>query len=102
VTFATDANGYAVKTTTTHNADGSTTIDNAALNADGSLANETISTTSADGLTRTISYDDAGNGIIDHVQSDVTVDNADGRYRDRRGQRGRGPHDASQCHEPRQ
>jgi hypothetical protein len=26
VTFATDANGYAVKTTTTHNADGSTTI----------------------------------------------------------------------------
>ena len=78
VTFATDANGYAVKTTTTHNADGSTTIDNAALNADGSLANETISTTSADGLSRTISYDDAGNGIIDHVQTDVTVDNADG------------------------
>jgi len=49
VSFATDAPGYAVTSTTTVNADGSTTIDNKALNSIGSLANETISTTSAEG-----------------------------------------------------
>ena len=54
MTFAYDSNGYVVETTATLNADGSTTIDNKALNSDGSLANETISTTSADGKTMTI------------------------------------------------
>jgi hypothetical protein len=78
VTFATDPNGFAVENTTTVNADGSTTIDNKAFNADGSLANETISTISADGLSKTIDFDDSGNGIIDHVQTDNTVLNADG------------------------
>ena len=62
----------------TVNPDGSTTIDNATLHSDGSLATETISTTSADGLTKTIAFDDAGNGIIDHRQTDDTVVGADG------------------------
>jgi len=41
--------GYAVTQTVTSNPDGSTTINNKALNADGSLANETTTVTSADG-----------------------------------------------------
>jgi hypothetical protein len=74
VSFSVDANGYAVKTTTSVNA-GVTTIDNKALNADGSLANETTLVTSADGLTRTTSFDNDGDGVIDRVLTDVTVIN---------------------------
>ena len=62
----------------TKNPDGSTTIDDATLHPDGSLATETISTTSADRLTKTIAFDDAGNGIIDHRQTDATTVAADG------------------------
>jgi hypothetical protein len=47
--LAYDRHGYIVQSTTTVNADGSTTIDNKAYNPDGSLAKETIGTTSADG-----------------------------------------------------
>ena len=71
VTYAADAQGYAVRTTTTVNADGATTVDNRALNGDGSLNNDTSSTTSADGTTRTISYDTAGNGVVDRTQTIV-------------------------------
>ena len=52
VSFAYDGADEAVKNTTTHNADGSTTIDNKSLNIDGSLAGEIVSTTSADGSTK--------------------------------------------------
>src|SRR5262249_41528893 len=76
--LALDAQGYAVQQTVTHNADGSTTIDSRALNGDGSLANETIETTSADGLSVTVSFDDDGDGVVDRVQTDVTIVNADG------------------------
>jgi hypothetical protein len=48
-TFALDPIGYVVAQTVTFDAGGSTTIDNKAYNTDGSLANETITTTSADG-----------------------------------------------------
>src|SRR5262249_22608785 len=65
-------------TTTTHNADGSTTIDNKAFNGDGSLASETISRTSADGQSTTISEDSNGDDVIDSIQTKVTVANADG------------------------
>ena len=41
----------------TQNGDGSTTINNKALNPDGSLANETTTVTSADGLSRSITFD---------------------------------------------
>src|SRR5215472_7320704 len=77
VSFAYDAQGYAVQATTTHNADGSTSIDVRQLNADGSLAGESISTVSADGLSKTLRQDTTGNGIFDSVQTDVTVVNAD-------------------------
>ena len=89
VTYATDANGYAVRTTTSVDGDGSTTVDNRALNADGSLNNETTSTPPAEGTTRTISYDDSGTGVIDRTQTIVdtvedgsrveTISDADGQ-----------------------
>jgi uncharacterized protein YcsI (UPF0317 family) len=78
VSFAYDANGYATQQTTAANADGSTSIDVKAFNPDGSLANETISTTSADGLSVTLQYDHTGDGIFDQTQTDVTVNNPDG------------------------
>src|SRR5215471_8727269 len=73
-----DPAGYATQQTKTVNADGSTAIDVKALNPDGSLANETVSTTSADGLTKKLQYDHNGIGTFDQVQTDVTVNNADG------------------------
>ena len=79
MSFEQDANGAVLETPlVTTNPDGSTTIDDATIHSDGSLANETISTTSADGLTKTIAFDDAGNGIIDRRQTDTTVVGADG------------------------
>jgi trimeric autotransporter adhesin len=73
VTFAVDPNGYVVQSTTTTDATtGAVTIDNKA-HANGSLANETISTTSVDGMARTIRYDLTGNGQIDVIQTDNTV-----------------------------
>lgn len=72
-----DAQGYAVQQATTHNANGSTTIDVKAFNGDGTLANETVSTVSADGLTRQLQFDSTGHGIFDRTESDVTVVNGD-------------------------
>ncbi|MEW9309937.1 beta strand repeat-containing protein [Labrys neptuniae] len=76
--FAYDANGYLVTSTTSHNDDGSTSIDAKATNTDGSLASETISTVSSNGTNRTIKYDDNGDGVFDRSQTDNTVTNADG------------------------
>ena len=55
--------------------DGSTTIDNKALNADGTLANETILTTTqtATGINRQLQYDTNGDGQIDRTQYDNTT-----------------------------
>lgn len=78
VTFAYDPNGYVVQSTVTHNADGSTTIDNKAFGASGNLAEETIRKASADGKTITLSRDANGDGIVDSIENDVTVTNADG------------------------
>ena len=78
VSFAYDPNGYATQQTVTQNADGSTSIDIKAFNPDGSLANETLSTTSADGLSRTIRFDHNGNGIFDQTQTIVNAVNGDG------------------------
>lgn len=77
VTDAADANGYAVQTVTTVNADGSTTVENRALNADGSLNNDTASTTWPT-EPRAISYDDNGTGVIDCRQTVTDTANADG------------------------
>ncbi|MGJ0451650.1 MAG: beta strand repeat-containing protein [Methylocystis sp.] len=73
-----DAAGNALQTTTSTAANGAVTVDNKALNPDGSLASETISVTSADGLSRTLSQDVDGDGVIDLVQSETTIVNADG------------------------
>ena len=78
VGFAYDSQGYAVTRTVTANADGSTTINNKALNPDGSLANETTTVTSANGLSRTITLDNNGDGVADQVQTIVTAVNGDG------------------------
>ncbi|MFT4080223.1 DUF4214 domain-containing protein [Rhodomicrobium sp.] len=77
-TFVSETAGYGLKTVTTHNGDGSTTIDNKLLAADGSVASETIQLTSGDGKSRTLSFDDDGDGVIDRTQSDVNVSNANG------------------------
>lgn len=76
--LAYEAAGYVVTKTTTTNGDGSTTIENRATNADGSLANKTVLTTSADGNTRTTSFDNNGDGVNDRVQTLVRVVNGDG------------------------
>ena len=59
-------------------ANGAVTVKNKALNPDGSLASETISVTSANGLSRTLSQDADGDGVIDLVQTETTIVNGDG------------------------
>lgn len=77
-TFAVSNAGYLTRQTVASNVDGSVTTDIVGDNADGSEAFENIVTVSADGLSKTTEYDDAGNGIINRSQTDNTVDNADG------------------------
>lgn len=76
--LATDDHGYLIHQTRTTDAGGSVTTDIVGSNADGSTAFENVATISADGLTRTISYDDNGDGVFDRSQSTVTAANADG------------------------
>ncbi|MET3896087.1 Ca2+-binding RTX toxin-like protein [Devosia sp. UYZn731] len=78
VSLVYDPNGYVVAKTVTVNGDGSTTIDNKAYDASGNLANETISTISANGLSRTMKFDNNGDGVTDRLQTDVTVVNSGG------------------------
>lgn len=78
VSLASDAQGYKLTQAVTNNVDGSTTIDNKALNPDGSLSNETITVTNADGKTRVLSFDDNGDGVIDRIQTDVFSTTGDG------------------------
>jgi trimeric autotransporter adhesin len=78
VTLTSDLTGYIVNRTVTHNGDGSTTIDNKALNPDGSVAYEITGLTSADGNTRTLSFDHDGDAVVDQIQTVATVSNADG------------------------
>ena len=59
----------------TTNADGSTTVDNKAYNTDGTLAEEVVSWTSANGLDKTTTFDWNGDGVIDQTQTDDTVVN---------------------------
>ncbi|MGJ8528309.1 hypothetical protein [Maritalea sp.] len=78
VALSYDTGSYVVTQTTTNNADGSTTIENTGRRTDGSIAHNTVSTISADGNTRTISFDDDGDGVADRVRSESRVLNADG------------------------
>nr|WP_188311850.1 hypothetical protein [Salinarimonas soli] len=76
--FRYDTEGYAVAQTVTHNADGSTTVTNTMRNPDGSRAGEIAGTTSGDGRTVTLKEDTDGDGVVDAVQTRVTVVNANG------------------------
>lgn len=78
VTVAAEASGHILDRTVTVNGDGSTTIDSRALNADGSVAYEIEQHTTADGATRTLSFDNDGDGVTDKVQTIATVVNGDG------------------------
>ena len=65
----------------TTNADGSTSVSVSDLNRDGSLIDKTVSSVSADGLTRTVQVDSTGavdangNPIFDLAETDATVIN---------------------------
>src|SRR5262245_25558785 len=78
VTLTGELAGHILNQSVAHNGDGSTTIDSKALNPDGSVAYEIIGLTSADGNTRTLSFDRNGDGVIDRIQTIATVTNADG------------------------
>ncbi|WP_171026469.1 calcium-binding protein [Mesorhizobium comanense] len=67
-----------VNDTTVLNADGSTTRTVSSLAGSGALIGKTVTATSADGLTKTISTDLNGDGLYDTVASDVTVIGASG------------------------
>jgi hypothetical protein len=76
--FAYDGSGYVVAQTVTHNGDGSTTIDNKAFTTGGTLASEITSTINASGTSKTTTFDDNGDGVVDRKQTDATVTNGDG------------------------
>jgi hypothetical protein len=66
-----------VQQTVTNNADGSTTVANAAYNPGGTLAETIATTTSANGLDKT-TVTSNGSGIVLDTQTDDTVVNDDG------------------------
>lgn len=78
VSLAYDSNGYIIVETRSTDGGGNMTLVHRATRADGSLANQTTTVSSASGLSRTISFDRDGDGVIDEVQTDVTVVNGDG------------------------
>ncbi|MFC2255206.1 adhesin, partial [Labrys portucalensis] len=67
--LATESGSYIVKQTKTTNADGSVTTDILGYNADGSKAFENVVTVNAAGTSRTIKYDDNGDGVFDRSQT---------------------------------
>ncbi|WP_162247932.1 cadherin domain-containing protein [Devosia sp. Root413D1] len=77
-TLSYDPNGYVVGNTVTHNGDGSTTVVNRAVRPDGSVAHQTTTVTSADGKSKTLTFDTDGDGVPERKQTDVTVVNGDG------------------------
>lgn len=74
VSFAYSSADYTVQQTVTQNADGSTTVTNAAYNPDGTLAETIAATTSADGLSKS-TVTSNGSGIVLDTQTDDTVVN---------------------------
>ncbi|NJO55436.1 MAG: hypothetical protein HC834_02725 [Rhodospirillales bacterium] len=76
-----DGNGSIDLTTTditAVNADQSRTETVSAFNADGTLRNRTLTTTSADGANKTMAYDDDGDGVVDQTRILVIAAAADG------------------------
>lgn len=77
-TLTVDSRGYAVSTTSSTDAAGTVTVTSKALAGDGSLAEESVRTTTADGLGVTTKFDSNGDGVVDRVLTDITTVNADG------------------------
>ncbi|CAA2137011.1 hypothetical protein [Methylobacterium bullatum] len=77
-TFSYEAAAHQVDAKSILNPDGTTSIFSKAFDTDGDLASEIISTSSADGLSKTIRFDHDGDGVIDSVQNSVTVIHSDG------------------------
>lgn len=80
VSLASDANGYVVSETRSTDGSGTMTLVHRATRADGSLASETTTITSASGLSRTIKFDLDGDGVLDKIETDVTVIAGDGSH----------------------
>ncbi len=78
MSLAYETTGYIVAETRSTDGSGNMTLVHRATRADGSLASETTTVTSASGLSRTISFDRDGDGVLDEVQTEVTVINGDG------------------------
>jgi trimeric autotransporter adhesin len=70
-TFATDAQGYAVRSQLTANADGSKTLTKTFLTAEGAMAQQTVQTTSANGQSITLRTDKDGDGLSDEILTRV-------------------------------
>ncbi len=78
VALAFDVNGVVTSRAVTSTADGSTVIDVKVSSTDGTLQSERILKTSADGLTRTLTVDVDGDGVIDQRQTDLVTIGGDG------------------------
>ena len=77
VSFATSGD-YVVQQSVTQNSAGATVLENSAYTPDGQLAEQITTTTSANGLDITTTYDWNGDGVIDQTETDDTVVNGDG------------------------
>ena len=64
--------------TTVLNADGSRTTTLTDKSRDGTLLEKIVTTISGNGLAKTISDDENGDGVVDSLTSDIIVLNADG------------------------
>ncbi|MBY3486102.1 hypothetical protein HFN77_14670 [Rhizobium laguerreae] len=81
ITIATDENGDDKNDTLTNilvGTDGKTTNTASMLNADTSTVGKTVTSTSADGLSKTISTDANGDGVNELVMTDVITTEANG------------------------
>ena len=67
-TLAFSGQGYALKTTTSTDGSGNVTLTNTGTKADGSVGFVETSVTNATGTSKTITYDDNGDGVIDRKQ----------------------------------
>src|SRR5262249_7124788 len=69
---------YTTRTAVTvKNGDGSSTVTQTDRNTNNDLLDQVITTTSANGLSRTVTTDQDGNGVVDVTTTDVTVINGD-------------------------
>ncbi|MFG1479642.1 hypothetical protein V5F53_13400 [Xanthobacter sp. V4C-4] len=76
--LAYDTEDDSVQRSSTKLADGSTLVGVKAYGVDGTLSKHTLTTLSADGLTRTIEQDLDADGLFEQKQTQVTVKSADG------------------------